>query len=182
MTAQILERLKFPKKDIEKIVKLVRYHLFYYNIGEVQESSVRRLLARVGAENFEELVQLRMCDRIGSGCPKAMPYKLRHFQFVAEKVALDPINATALKIGGDDIMKVLKIEPGPKVGKILDILLGEILDEPRNNKKVYLNKRLKELSKFDDKKIEQMAKIAKGKKEEIVTKREEMTKKKYWVS
>ncbi|MCX6737849.1 MAG: CCA tRNA nucleotidyltransferase [Candidatus Parcubacteria bacterium] len=182
MTAKILENLKFPKKDIEKIVKLVRYHLFYYNIGEVQESSVRRLLARVGAENFEELVQLRMCDRIGSGCPKAMPYKLRHFQFVAEKVALDPINATALKIGGDDIMKVLKIEPGPKVGKILDILLGEILDEPKNNKKVYLNKRLKELSKFDDKKIEQMAKIAKSRKEEIVTKREEMTKKKYWVS
>lgn len=182
MTAKILENLKFPKKDIEKIVKLVRYHLFYYNIGEVQESSVRRLLAKVGSENFDELVQLRMCDRIGSGCPKAMPYKLRHFQFIAEKVALDPINATALKIGGDDVIKVLKIEPGPKIGKILDILLGEILDEPKNNKKVYLNKRLKELSNLDDRKIEQMAKIAKSKKEEIVTKREEMTKKKYWVS
>jgi len=44
MTAQILNRLRFSKKDIEKIVKLVRYHLFYYNPGEVGESSVRRLI------------------------------------------------------------------------------------------------------------------------------------------
>jgi len=182
MTAKILERLKFPKKDIEKIIKLVRYHLFYYNVGEVQESSVRRLLAKVGAENFEELVQLRMCDRIGSGCPKALPYKLRHFQYVAERVALDPIDATALKIGGDDIMETLKIEPGPKIGKILAVLLGEVLDEPKNNKKTYLKKQLKEIGGLSEKELEQLAKKAKEKREEIVTKRDEMTKKKYWVS
>jgi len=78
MTTQILNRLKFPKKEIEKIAKLVRYHLFYYNPGEVFDSSVRRLVRKVGPENMEELLQVRMADRIGSGCPKAEPYKLRH--------------------------------------------------------------------------------------------------------
>lgn len=29
MTKKILNRLKFPKKDIDKIVNLVRYHLFF---------------------------------------------------------------------------------------------------------------------------------------------------------
>ncbi|MBU3964152.1 HD domain-containing protein [Patescibacteria group bacterium] len=182
MTAKILERLKFPKKDIEKIVRLVRYHLFYYNVGEVQESSVRRLLAKVGPENFEELVQLRTCDRIGSGCPKAMPYKLRHFQYVAERLALSPIDTTTLKVGGDDIMEILKIEPGQKIGKILAVLLGEVLDEPKNNKKTYLKKRIKGMGGLSEKELEQLAKGAKEKREEIVTKRDEMTKKKYWVS
>jgi tRNA nucleotidyltransferase (CCA-adding enzyme) len=85
MTVQVLNRLKFPKKDIEKIAKLVRYHLFYYNAGEVSESSVRRLVRRVGPENMEELIQVRMADRIGSGVPKAEPYKLRvhHRRFLS---------------------------------------------------------------------------------------------------
>ncbi|MCX6813349.1 MAG: CCA tRNA nucleotidyltransferase, partial [Candidatus Azambacteria bacterium] len=48
MTAKILKRLKFPKRFIEKVVLLVRYHLFYYNVEEVTESSVRRLVKNVG--------------------------------------------------------------------------------------------------------------------------------------
>jgi len=182
MTAKVLKNLKFSKKEIEKIVKLVRYHLFYYNVGEVQESSVRRLLAKVGPKNFEELVQLRMCDRIGSGCPKALPYKLRHFQYVAERVALDPIDSTTLKIGGAEVMKILKMEPGPKIGEILAVLLGEVLDEPKDNRKIYLKKRIKEIGGLSEKELEQLAKKARDKREEIVTKRDEMTKKKYWVS
>src|SRR3989344_7134759 len=40
MVAQIMERLKFPKDITEQVVKLVRYHMFFYNVGEVTESSV----------------------------------------------------------------------------------------------------------------------------------------------
>jgi poly(A) polymerase/tRNA nucleotidyltransferase (CCA-adding enzyme) len=182
MCVKILDRLRFSKKDLEKIVKLVRFHLFYYNVDEVHESSVRRLLRRLGPENLKELVQVRMCDRIGSGCPKALPYKLRHFQYVAEKVALDPIDVLKLEIGGQEIMEILKIKPGQKIGKILNILLGDVLEEPKNNKKIYLGKRIKELGKISDKELNNLAKIAKEKRNEIVTKRDEMTKKKYWVS
>jgi len=92
MAEKILNRLKFPKKDVEKIVNLVRYHLFYYNVGEVGESSIRRLIRKAGIENMEDLLQLRMADRIGSGCPKAEPYKLRHLKYMIEKVSKDPIS------------------------------------------------------------------------------------------
>jgi len=182
MSIKILNRLKFSKKDLEKIVKLVRFHLFYYNVDEVHESSVRRLLRRLGPENLKELVEVRMCDRIGSGCPKALPYKLRHFQYIAEKVALDPIDVLKLEIGGQEIMEILKIKPGQKIGKILNILLGDVLEEPKNNKKVYLEKRIKELGKISEKELDKLANIARKKRNEIVTKRDEMTKKKYWVS
>lgn len=182
MTAQILNRLRFPKKEIEKIVKLVRYHLFYYNVGEVGESSIRRLLRKVGPENIKELVQLRMADRIGSGCPKAFPYRLRHFLYMVEKVSQDPLDVRMLKINGHKIMEILKIGPGPKIGKILDILLGEVLDNPKKNKENFLRERVKELGKLKELELDKLAKEARKKREEIIVKRDEMAKKKYWVS
>ena len=182
MTAQILNRLRFPKKDIEKIVKLVRYHLFYYNVGEVTESSVRRLLRKVGKENIQELVQLRMADRIGSGCPKALPYRLRHFLYVVDKVSQDPIDTRMLKIDGHTIMDILKIKPGPKIGQIMDILLSEVLEDPQKNTAEYLKKKVQELGNLSDEELKEKAKEAREKINQIIEKRDEMTKKKYWVS
>jgi len=181
ITAQILNRLKFPKRDIEKIVKLVRYHLFYYHPDEVGESSVRRLVRQVGPENMEELLQVRMADRIGSGCPKAEPYKLRHLKYIIEKVSQDPISVKMLEVDGNDVMKILDIKPGPKVGDILDILLGYVLEDPKKNEKEFLEKEVKKIGKLTGEEFTELVQKAKEEREKIKTKRDEMTKKKYWV-
>jgi len=182
MTAQILERLKFSKKTIERIVKLVRYHLFYYNVDEVSESSVRRLVRQVGPENMEELLQVRMADRIGSGVPKAEPYKLRHLKYIIDKVSQDPISVKMLKVGGKDVVKVLEVQPGPKIGKILDILLGIVLVDPKKNKKDFLGKEIKKLGKLSEEELEVLEQKAVREREGLEMKRDEMTKKKYWVT
>jgi poly(A) polymerase/tRNA nucleotidyltransferase (CCA-adding enzyme) len=182
MTAQILNRLRFPKKDIEKIVKLVRYHLFYYNPGEVGESSVRRLLRKVGKENIEELIQVRMADRIGSGVPKAEPYKLRHLRYMIEKVSRDPISVKMLKVDGNDVMEILKIKPGPKVGQILQILLEKVIEDPKKNEENFLKEEIKKLGKLPEEELKRLAKEAREKIEKIEQKRDEMTKRKYWVT
>lgn len=179
---KILERLKFSTKQIEKITTLVRYHLFYYNVGEVTESSVRRLLKRVGPENIDELIELRTCDRIGSGVPKAEPYKLRHLKYIIDKVSRDPISVKMLALKGDDIIKSLDIAPGPKIGKILNILLDEVLDDPENNTKEWLGQRARELGALAESDLEKLSKKAEEKKEEEQTKIETVSKKKYWVS
>ena len=181
MTFQILNRLKFPNKDIEKIVNLVRNHMFYYNVDEVTESSVRRLIKKVGPENMEELLQLREADRIGSGVPKAEPYKLRHLKYIIDKVSQDPISVGMLKIDGKDIMDILKIEPGPKIGQILDILLGHVLDEPQKNTKAFLDDEIKKLGAMDDKKLKSLAEKSKEEKFEVQAEQDEKTKSKYWV-
>ena len=182
MSFKILNRLKFPKKDVEKIVKLVQYHLFYYNIDEVSDSSVRRLVRKVGLENMNELLQVRMADRIGSGVPKAEPYKLRHLRYAIEKVSRDPISVKMLKVSGIDIMKILDIKPGPKIGQILDILLEQVLDEPEKNKKEDLEEKIKELGQLNDTELFKIAQKSREKQEQIEMKQDEMTKKKYWVS
>ncbi|MDI6883480.1 MAG: HD domain-containing protein [Patescibacteria group bacterium] len=183
ITCQILSRLHFPKKEIEKIAKLVKYHLFYYNIGEVGDSSVRRLLRKVGQEDIEELLQVRQSDRIGSGVPKAEPYKLRHLKYVFEKVAQDPISPKMLKVDGRDVMKILKIGPGPKIGKILTCLLGDVLKDPEKNNRTYLGQEIVRLGqKMSDSELNRTFNRTREEIEKIETKRDEMTKKKYWVT
>ena len=182
MTAKILERLKFPRDQIEKISRLVRYHLFYYNVGEVGESSVRRLLKNVGPENIEDLLKVRMADRIGSGVPKAEPYKLRHLKYVMDKVSQDPLSPKMLKIDGNDVIKILKINPGPKIGWVLDILLAQVLEDPKKNKKEILNNEVKKLGDLSEKELK---KLSDNSEKEIATveqKKDEMTKEKYWVT
>ncbi|HVZ11094.1 MAG TPA: HD domain-containing protein [Candidatus Paceibacterota bacterium] len=147
MAAGIAERLKFSGDLTDRLVKLVRYHMFFYNVGEVTESSVRRLIANVGKENVEDLLKLREADRIGSGRPKAVPYKLRHLKYMIEKVSKDPISVKMLKVDGHDVMNELKDGPGPKVGLVLNMLLAEVLDEPGLNVRERLISRIHELDK-----------------------------------
>ena len=90
--------------------------MFYYNPEEVTESSVRKLIRKVGLENMQDLIDLRIADRLGSGTPKAKPYKLRHLEYIIEKVSQDPISVKMLKINGNDLQKNLHIPPGPKIG------------------------------------------------------------------
>lgn len=182
MARQILSRLKFSSKELEHISKLVRFHLFYYNVDEVTESSVRRLVRKIGPENVDDLLKVRMADRIGSGVPKAEPYKLRHLRYVIEKVAQDPISAKMLKVDGDDIMEILQISPGSKIGFILEILLGEVLDDSKKNEKEYLAAKVKELGKMPDEELRKLSENSKQEVEKLETKKDEMTKQKYWVT
>ena len=181
LTFQILNRLKFSNKDIEKIVKLVKWHMFYYNVDEVTESSVRRLMRNVGPENMEELLQVREADRIGSGVPKAQPYKLRHLQYIIDKVSKDPISVGMLKVDGKDIMDILGIAPGPVIGQILDVLLGFVLDEPKMNTKEVLTSEILKLGKLDEKKLQELADKSKEEKFEVQKQEDKVIKDKYWV-
>ncbi|MEK7124609.1 MAG: HD domain-containing protein [Patescibacteria group bacterium] len=181
MAFEILNRLKFSKKDVEKVAKLVRYHLFYYNVGEVTESSVRRLVKNAGPENMEELLQVRQADRIGSGVPKAEPYKLRHLKYLIEKVSRDPISVKMLKVNGKDVMDLLGIEPGPRIGQILDILLGYVLDDPKKNNKEFLEAEILKLGKMDNLALAEMAEESKEEKEELQEAEYGKIKEKHWV-
>ncbi len=181
MAVRLMERLRFPRKQTEKVAMLVRNHMFVYNVGEVTERSVRRLVTKVGPENMGDLVNLRVADRKGSGVPKAQPYRLRHFQYMVGKVSRDPITPKMLKMKGDDIMKILGIPPGPRVGEILSVLLDEVLDDPKRNTKKHLGKRVRELGELSGQKISKLAYEARRTIEEVGESIEETHKKKHWV-
>jgi tRNA nucleotidyltransferase (CCA-adding enzyme) len=164
---RIMNRLKFPRKIIEKTSLLVRYHMFYYNVDEVSESGVRRLVRKAGLENMKDLIDLRISDRLGSGVPKAKPYKLRHLEYLIQKISKDPISVKMLKVHGEDVMKILKIPPGPKIGAVLNALLAEVLENPKLNKKEILEKRINDLGEKSIQELSQKSKEVEERKEEI---------------
>jgi len=183
---QILGRLRFSKNQTEKIIRLVRYHGFVYDPEITTDAAMRRLLIKVSKDNISELAQVREADRIGSGCPKAVPFRLRHFLFKIEKInqqleGKEP-SLKMLKINGNDIMEILKIKPGPKIGMLLNILLEEMLDEPEKNKKEYLEKRVKELGQFSERELKKMNETAKAKYKNILEEEEKKIKQKYRVA
>lgn len=175
---KILTRLRFSNEVIETVSMLVDNHMFYYNPDEVGEASVRRLIKKVGLENMKDLMDLRIADRLGSGTPKAKPYKLRHLEYVIEKVSKDAVSVKMLKVNGNDLIKDLGIAPGPKIGAILDVLLAEVIEDAQKNEREFLLNRAKELEVQDLQKLREMA------KEKIEEKKEEddkEIKEKHWV-
>lgn len=166
MTRAILTRLRYPKHLVEKASLLVDQHLFYYNVGEVTEASVRRLIRRVGLENMGDLMDVRIGDRLGSGVPKAKPYKLRHLEYMIEKVSKDPVSVGMLAVRGTDLIDTLEVAPGPIIGAILDVLLAEVIEDPSRNVRESLLERAATLA------TEDIATLRERAKERIEEKRE----------
>jgi poly-D-alanine transfer protein DltD len=95
-----------------------------------------------------------------------------------EKVSKDSISAKMLKINGSDVMELLKIQPSPKVGAILDVLLAEVIEDPKKNNKKYLENRARDL---ENENLEQLRQLAKGKIEEKKEEEDLKIREKYWI-
>ena len=149
--------------------------MFFSDPDKITLSAVRRIIRNVGgAENVWDLIKLRICDRIGMGRPKEQPYRLRQYQAMMEEAMRSPISVTDLKIDGNELMEMFHMEPGPKIGLILNALMNITLFEPENNNKKFLVEQVEEFLKLKDSELEKLSE--KG-KEEIDKKEEEEIKK-----
>ena len=145
LTKKISERLKLSKKQAEKLWRLVRYHQF--TVDERQtDSAIRRFIRNVGKEYVPDMLDLRVGDRLGGGA-RETSWRLEEFKKRLIEVQKQPFTVHDLKISGDDVMKVLRLRSGPKVGKILEKLYEEVVEKKIANTKKDLQARLKELSK-----------------------------------
>ena len=145
VTKKALEDLNFSRETIDKVVKLVRWHMFFSDPEQITLSAVRRMIKNVGAENIWELLNLRICDRIGTGRPKEQPFRFRKYKAMVDQALRDPISVSMLKTDGVRIMERFHVNPGPRIGFVLNALLEEILDDPALNTEEYLDRRANEL-------------------------------------
>lgn len=135
LTKKILTDLKFSHETIEKVTKLIRWHMFFSDTDQITHSAVRRMVANVGRENIWDLINLRICDRVGTGRPKEDPYRLRKYMSIIEEVISDATDVSMLRIGGQDLIDMLHVTPGPIIGQILNILLDKCIENPKINTK-----------------------------------------------
>jgi len=176
-----LENLKFPREIIDTVTTLVRWHMFFSDPDKITLSAVRRIIVNVGRDHINELMELRICDRIGTGRPKEQPFRLRKYQSMIEQALRDPISVSMLKIDGKGIIEATGEKPGPRLGWMLHALLEEVLDDPDKNTFDYLSAGVKKLSQLSDSELEKLGKEGKGKKEEVEEEEIKNLRKKYFV-
>jgi putative nucleotidyltransferase with HDIG domain len=136
-----LERLREPRSERDRIVELVRLHMFSYE-SSWSDAAVRRFIGRlrkVGPSALEELLALREADNVGSGLPAdAGIGELRgriEEQLRAELV----LDRSGLAVDGNDLMRDLGLAEGPLLGRILDELLEQVIsDQARNERSTLL--------------------------------------------
>lgn len=180
VTKKALQDLRFPKETIEKVSNLVRWHMFFSDPEKVTLSAVRRIVRNVGQENIWDLVNLRICDRIGTGRPKEQPFRLRKYQSMIEEALRAPLTVGMLKVDGTALMEMGE-KPGPRIGYILHALLEEVLDDPTKNTSEYLRKRVGELVTLPDEELKKLGEAGKERKEEEEAESVKELRKKYHV-
>jgi tRNA nucleotidyltransferase (CCA-adding enzyme) len=129
----LLEQIRMPRAVSERVVHLVRHHMFTYD-PTWGDAGIRRFIKRVGKAALDELFELREADNVGSGLDRndrALDDLRRrvHEQLLAEVV----LDREHLAIRGDDLIADLGLSPGPTLGRILDELLERVIADPALN-------------------------------------------------
>ncbi len=165
VTRKALEELKFSRETIEKVSKMVRWHMFFSDPEQITLSAVRRMINNVGPEHIDDLLNLRICDRIGTGRPKEQPFRFRKYKAMVDEALRDPISVAMLRTDGRKIMEKFHVQPGPRIGYTLHALLEEVLENPSLNTEEYLDSRTEALLGLSDVDLKQLGEAGKKRQE-----------------
>ena len=133
MSRQILRRLKFDNRTIDCCCRLVREH---DDRPQITQRNVRRAMSRIGTELFPLLFEVKRADMLGQSLYKRDEktayideYERVYNEILSENQC---VSKKDMKINGRDLI-ALGVEPGQKLGEILDKLYEMVLDDPKLN-------------------------------------------------
>jgi putative nucleotidyltransferase with HDIG domain len=140
---RLLQRLRFPNQQREEIVHLVREHMFDFR-PEWSDAALRRWMRKVGVDAIADLFDLRIADVIGNGLRTGFPTQLERMRERIERLMEQDhaLHVRDLAVDGADVMRILGLGPGPRVGEELEALLEEVLEDPDRNQRERLIARL----------------------------------------
>lgn len=146
ITKEILFRLKFSNAEIANICHLVVNHMFNYT-QDWTDAAVRRFLAKIQAENLEDLYDLRLADIYGMNNAPVRGQDSRTIALLNElkdRISKETeknsvLSLKQLAVNGKDLMKN-GISAGKDLGFVLNQLLETVLEDPTQNEKEQLIK------------------------------------------
>jgi tRNA nucleotidyltransferase (CCA-adding enzyme) len=147
MADAICRRLKLANADRERVVALVKNHMFFY-MPDWSDGTIRRFVRRVGGqEGLADLFALREGDVRGRGFGENPDVELGELRRRISEVAHEDaaLKVTDLAIDGRDVMRILGIPPSREIGVLLERLLERVLDDPSLNEREKLEALLREL-------------------------------------
>lgn len=139
MAKIILMRLKYDNSTIEEVCHLVLHHMDFLDFHNMTDKAIRKAINRHGLDRLKKLIIFRRSDLLGSGNQKQEEVDKGINQFL-DRIDMvmsykPPTKYEDLAISGNDIMKLLDLKPGKKVGEIKDYLMNIVLEDPKMNNK-----------------------------------------------
>lgn len=140
---RVLRRMKLDNDTIQRVERLVEWHDFGLD-GTVTKKTLRRALNQMGPDLFDDYAKLRRADMLGQSdyMQEKKQQDYRHLLEMYREIreAQECLLIRDLKLDGKDLI-AMGVQPGPDMGKILNDLLQQVLEEPQLNTK----EKLKEL-------------------------------------
>lgn len=143
MAVEILKRLRFDNKTIDKTYILIKYHMYRYD--KIKTSSIKKFINNIGIENLKDLFELQIADIKGCAIEYQNFQNVFYLREQCNRILNEkhPLSINDLNVNGKDLIE-LGYEPGRKIGDALNYLLELVLENPELN----LKEKLIELLKF----------------------------------
>jgi tRNA nucleotidyltransferase (CCA-adding enzyme) len=138
LAGELLDKLRSPRAVRERVVHLVRQHMFSYEPAW-SDTAVRRFIGKIGVEAIDDLFALREADNLGSGiAPDAGGLDELRERVARELEGELVLDRSKLEIDGRDLIEELGLRQGPQLGRILDELLEKVIVDPALNDRATL--------------------------------------------
>jgi len=146
LARETMMRLKFSNEWITRVTGLVSNHMFDYK-QELSDRAIRRFIKRVGADNVDGLIALRKADDLAHGWGRDFEKDIEKFEnrIDSQINKSHPFTISDLAVNGHDVIKIVGLQPGPRIGQILNQLLEVVIEKPEHNKKNKLIEILKDM-------------------------------------
>jgi tRNA nucleotidyltransferase (CCA-adding enzyme) len=147
IAGSILKRLKFDNKSTERIIRFIKHH-----DRQIlpERKAVAKAVNTVGEDIFPELLEVKRADKTAQN-PKDIKKGLEYVDHI-ERIYLELkeskscFDLKGLAVKGQDLIEI-GFKEGKEVGRMLNILLDKVLDNPLLNEKSYLRELAAELYK-----------------------------------
>lgn len=127
LAAPMLRELKFSKKQISYVQKMIKNHILPSQLDINNEKSLIRFFRKM-EDNVVDLVLLAMSDRLsaqGAAVTKEMTEKnLANLNYILKRYLEEKENIKPLPklVSGTEVMEILNIPASPRLGKIINLL------------------------------------------------------------
>lgn len=146
LAEKMLRALRFDHDTLNHIVSLIRER---DTPVEPRENMIRRLLGKLGPTDFYRLIEVRRAEQVAQAgeTAKARLAELDEARRLADRIleTQQCVSLRGLAVSGKDVM-LAGIAAGPAVGRVLDLLLDQVIDGELPNDRDILLEAVRQLA------------------------------------
>jgi tRNA nucleotidyltransferase/poly(A) polymerase len=143
LAARVLDRLRYPARLQRHVTQLVREHAFH-ELPDPAAVDARRFLARHGDEVALDLLAHKAADMAAKERTPTEHAAFARFRELVAQERASPHTLGALAVDGSDLIG-LGFRESPELGRVLALLLGEVVEDPERNTREWLLERSRTL-------------------------------------